>query len=185
MLAYLRQTHVFRPEIVPPEAEAVRFVHHQQRDLQLWQKPLKGERRKSLGRQIEQSCKSATKFSKNLRLLSRRLRAIQQQGGNAQALQLLNLISHQRNQRRDNECQVLLHQRRQLKAEALACAGRHHAQHVAAAHDIFDNLSLMRTELRKPEDPLQKIVDAIHASRYFFHSNPAETRDRLHRARYF
>jgi hypothetical protein len=37
----------------------------------------------------------------------------------------------------------------------------------------------MGTELRKPEDPLQKIVDAIHASRFFFHSNPMETRNRL------
>jgi hypothetical protein len=49
------------------------------------------------------------------------------------ALERLDLVLHQRHQRRDHERQVRPHQRRQLVAERLARAGGHHHQHVAAA----------------------------------------------------
>ena len=61
------------------------------------------------------------------------------------------LILHERDQRRDDERDARGEQRRQLVAERLARAGRHHREHVAAGQDRLDGLALPRPELGEAE----------------------------------
>ncbi len=69
MLAHLGQPHIFRPEIVSPEAQAVGFVHHEEPRLQLRQDALERRRREPFGRDIEQSRKTSLEFGEYFALL--------------------------------------------------------------------------------------------------------------------
>jgi hypothetical protein len=140
----------------------VGFVHHKQPRLQLREYALERRRGESFRRHVEQSRETSLQFGENLALLLVALRAIHEQHGNIQMLQLSHLIGHQRDQRRDDDGQTLQHQGRKLKAQALACACGHDADDVVAGHDVLDNLPLVRAKLRELEDPLQDVVNAVH-----------------------
>ena len=64
----------------------------------------------------------------------------------AEILQLRGLILHKRNPRRDHNCRLLQHERRQLVTKRLASAGRHHHANVAAAKQAADDFFLPRPE---------------------------------------
>ena len=90
------------------------------------------------------------------------LRAIQQEYGNPNGLQLMHLVCHQRDQGRNHNGEAFQYQSWKLKAQALAGACRHDADHVIAVQNVLNNFSLVRTKVREPEDPLQKIINAVH-----------------------
>ena len=68
---------------------------------------------------------------------------VQECGAHAQLAQRVDLVLHQRDQRRDDDADAIAQQRRNLVAQRLAAAGGHQHQRVAAAHHVLDHLGLM------------------------------------------
>jgi hypothetical protein len=121
----------------------VRLVHHEQRDLALQQ-------------QISKKSRSRNRSGVTYRIFPRRrptrlLRALCSRavsdgvdgpGVDAQLVELVRLVLHQRDQRRDHHGQPGQQQRRELVDQRLARAGGHHHQRVAAVQDGADHLLL-------------------------------------------
>ena len=76
--------------------------------------------------------------------------------GDAEAPHLLDLVAHQRDQRRDDERQPAVEHRGQLVAERLAAAGRHDGEDVLAGEHRRDDLRLAGAETVVAEDGLQR-----------------------------
>ena len=77
---------------------------------------------------------------------------VEARGGDAERLELPHLVAHQRNQRRDDDGQPAVDDRRQLVADRLAAAGRHDGEDVLAGQDPGDDLALAGPERVVAED---------------------------------
>ena len=86
-------------------------------------------------------------------------RAVEEGGMNAQLFQRADLVVHQRDQRahhhRDAAALALAHDGRHLVAQALAAAGGHQHQCIAAADHVLDDGRLFAAEGRVAEDFVQ------------------------------
>ncbi len=78
-------------------------------------------------------------------------------------LERLDLIGHERHQRRYDQGSPLQDRRRELVAQALAAARRRHEQEPAPREQRFHRLALARTKLRVAQ-PRESHVDVAHAS---------------------
>ena len=76
---------------------------------------------------------------------------MQRAGGDAELAQRRHLVVHQRDQRRHDHRGAGAAQRRHLVADALAAAGGHQHQRVAAGHHVVDHLLLLAAKGRKAE----------------------------------
>ncbi len=169
LLAHLAKAQILGAEIVSPLADAVRLVDGQQRQLALGDDREKSRRAEPLRRHVEQSAESVAQPRHRLALLIPALPAAQHHRRNAQRAQLPHLVGHQRNQRRDDQRESAQRDGRQLIAEALARAGRHHHQRVAAGQHVVHNFALLQTELFESEDRGQDGINIAHG--WKFHSN--------------
>ena len=73
------------------------------------------------------------------------------------------LILHEGDEGRDDQGQVLAHERRELVAERLARSGRHDHQRVALAQGSLDGLGLTRTK-RLESEQLTKRGTRVHGA---------------------
>jgi hypothetical protein len=140
----------------------VRLVHGQQFRAKFLDDGLEAGREEPLGRDVEQAFEPALELRDHVALLGLRLRARQQRRVDLLVAELLNLVLHQRDQRRDDDRQPALHDGGQLVAQALARAGGHDAQHVAPAQHVLDHLPLRRAEIVESEMLLQVIAQVRH-----------------------
>ena len=74
------------------------------------------------------------------------------------ALERLDLVLHQRDERRHDQRQVRAHERGQLVAERLARAGGHHHEHVAVRQRRPDRVGLPGPERGEAEQLVQRTV---------------------------
>lgn len=81
---------------------------------------------------------------------------------NAKPLERDHLIIHQGGQRRDDDAWFVRDQCRQLIAQRLAGAGRHHRQHRTPGKDMFDHLVLAGAEPVKAEHLAEQLLRAGH-----------------------
>ena len=88
-------------------------------------------------------------------------RRIEIGGLDAGLRQRLDLILHQRDQRRDDDARAGPDQRGDLVAQRLAAAGRHQRERVAAGNHRRDDVGLVRTELPKAEDIGEHLLRAL------------------------
>ena len=77
-----------------------------------------------------------------------RERAVIEDRGHAVAGERVHLIFHQRDERRDDDRQAVAHERRRLKAERLASAGRQDDDRIASGEDGVHRFVLQRPERR-------------------------------------
>src|SRR3546814_18763924 len=77
-------------------------------------------------------------------------------GGNARLAERVDLILHQRDQRRHHDAVALTHERGNLVAQRLAAAGRHQSQRIAAFAEAFDHGLLLVAETGVTEHVLQQ-----------------------------
>src|SRR6185436_20021534 len=76
----------------------------------------------------------------------------------------VHLIFHQRNERRDDHRQAVAHERRRLKAERLASAGRQDDDRIASGEDGVHRLVLQRPERGvAPVTPQHRLKQIAHA----------------------
>jgi hypothetical protein len=156
-------------EVVSPFRQAMRFVHDEQVHMVLPQpfeeggifEPLRGGEDEFHFRRLD--------GLKRILQLGRVNRGIHLPRPDAERPQLVGLVLHQRDQRRDDNCDTRQVQRGQLITERFACAGRHDGDRVAAVHDRADDVLLSRPELVQPERSAHQLFDgtkrrAAHAA---------------------
>ena len=80
------------------------------------------------------------------RLLAIAVRGRQRCRADADRFGAPDLVVHQRDQRRDDQCRAVAHERGQLVAERLAGTGRHHRESVLAREDAADHVLLDAAE---------------------------------------
>ena len=110
----------------------------------------------SLGRHIEQPERAVAQAGGDAAALVGVGGGIERSGGNAERVELGDLVAHQRDQRRDDQRERMPRQRRKLIAQRLARAGRHHRQHVLAGERGGDDLLLAGAEVGEAVDRGQR-----------------------------
>ena len=134
-----------------PLADAMCFIDGQLRDVPVKRAFQKRLQHQSLRRDVEHPVLAP------MQPAPARLCLVPVQGGiqvgrrDPAGLQRIDLIFHERNERRNYNGQPLAHQRRQLKTKRLAAAGRHQYKHVVSGERIADDLPLQWPELVVPE----------------------------------
>ncbi len=86
---------------------------------------------------------------------------VEPRGDGAGAPQLLQLIGHERQQRRDDDGDAGQLERGELIGQRLAGARRHDGQHVLAGEEVADDLLLAGTEVTQVELAAQTADDRI------------------------
>ena len=120
--------------------------------------------RQPLGREEEEA--QLARFEQAPRLVDLGIGAhrVQRRGGDAERAELAHLVAHQRDQRRDDERQPAVEDRRQLVADRLAAAGRHDREDVLAGEDPVDDLALAGPEIVVAEHRFQRRAGVRRAS---------------------
>ena len=90
-------------------------------------------------------------------------RAVEEQRRHPGGAQLLDLVFHQGDQRRDHHGQAGEEQRRDLVAQRLAPAGGHHRQGIFARQHVVDHLALVRAEGVVAEGVFEDGSGGLHA----------------------
>ena len=154
-----RELQVFRAEIVAPLRDAMRFVDGEQGQLAGFVERIEhGQRaveQQALGGDVDEVERAVEdRLFDGLRRapVERRIEA----GGlDAELDQRVDLVLHQRDQRRDDDGAAGAEQGGNLVAQALAAAGRHQHQRVAATGHMVDDLGLRAAEGGVAEDVAQ------------------------------
>ena len=127
----LAEREVGRPEVVAPLRDAVRLVDRDQRRAATFSSSapelVAGER---LRRGQDEQRAALRDPRQRGAAIGDADRAVEPDRGDAELLQLRELVLEQREQRRDDDRRLRQEQRRELVAERLAAAGRQHEQHV-------------------------------------------------------
>ena len=148
----LRQLAVFQPEVMAPLTDAMRLVDRERADAQTRGK-LEKTRRKQPFRCDEYKVMTARgDLALGTAKLGEIHPAMQRDGRIAAGAQRIDLVLHQRDERRHHDIGASGDRRRRLVAERLTAPGRHHHQRVAALKPRPDRLRLKRPQrLKAPE----------------------------------
>ena len=109
-------------------------------------------------RHIDETQFAARDLIEDRAVFRRIVRRVQRRRGDAIAAQLRHLIAHQRDQGRHYDGEAVTNERRQLIAQRLAAAGRHHRQHIAAVENGGDDVALPRPEGFEAEGGAQRAL---------------------------
>ncbi len=120
----------------------MRLVDDEPGDRQLVEEPQELIGRESFRRHIQQPQAPGTRGAQYVVAALGGQHRMQRAGPNPAAVQLVDLILHQRDERRYHERRARQHDRRQLIGERLPRSGRHHSEHVVSAQDRADDLLL-------------------------------------------
>ena len=146
------QAEVRGAEVVSPLGDAVRLVDAEERELHPRQRLLHRRRVDRLGRDHHQLDRALADGGRIGGALLGRAGRIDAHHRDAGRLELAVLILDERQQRRDDQCRPLQHQRGQLIGQRLAAAGRHDRQRVATRQHRLDDLRLPGSKLPDVED---------------------------------
>ena len=166
LIAQPPELAVLGPEIVPPLADAVRLVDGDEPHAAFAQEAAQAIAAladEPLRRHVEQPARIGSNPRQHLVALRQRQRAVQVGGRHAIHPKAIDLILHQRDQRRNDERhaaarrgRLWVDDRRRLEAQRLAAAGRQHDDAVAALEDRLHRLALQRTEVGEPPDTMKR-----------------------------
>ena len=139
-----------------PLADAMRFVDGQRRDIPTHDARKKVRHQQSFGRNEQNLGASIFKTSQPAPRLAIIKRRVDRRCRYTRGLQLIDLILHQRNERRHHHRKPVAHQRRQLVAQALARARRQNGHRVAPGERCLHDLALQRPEFVVAEHLLEQ-----------------------------
>ena len=142
-----------------PLAHAVRLVDGEQRDLDRAQQLEGRGHHEPLGGDVQKLEATGPQVAQDRRGLICREGRVQELGGDAVGVQGVDLVFHERNQRRDDDRGAGAMQRRDLEAERLAAPRGHEDERVAAGDEVLDDLALVRAERVVAEDAAERVVD--------------------------
>ncbi len=155
-----RQAQVLLAKIMAPLADAMRFVDgHQRQQATLVQRVEHGQetrRQDALRRRIQQHQPARQQLALDVARLTAVQRAVEKRGVHADLFERTDLVLHQRDQRADDQrhtaAGAVARDRRHLVGQALAAAGGHQHQGVAAVDDVIDDVDLQAAETVVAED---------------------------------
>ena len=127
-LGELGQREVVGPEVVAPLGDAVRLVDGEERHRAALEEPLGRLAVEPLGRDVEQVELAREVGAFDRGTLGGLLARVEVGGAHAVAHERVDLVVHERDERRHHDARALAEQRRDLVAEALAAAGGHRAR---------------------------------------------------------
>ena len=126
------EAEVVRAEVVAPLRDAVRLVDDEQPDVRRAQRLGEARRREALRGDVEQAHLARGGARQRGAVGRRVLLGVDQRGAaRGDALERLDLVLHERHERRDHHREVVADQRRQLVAQRLAGARGHDDEDVA------------------------------------------------------
>ena len=152
-----RELQVFRPEVVAPLRHAVRFVDSEQRDVDLVeqrQRPLAEQPLRGDVEKVDVTGPQPRLDTEHLAVRKRRIEARRPHPGLQEPI---DLIAHQRDEGRDDDCRAGTDEGRNLVAERLPAARRHQDQAVAARDRVLDDRLLPAAEPLVAEDATQQV----------------------------
>jgi len=161
-------------EVVPPFADAMRLVDRDQRQLHLdGQAPeaIEGRPFRCDIEEIQLAVPEALD-----RPLAVPIGGRQRGRVDAERFGRADLVVHQRDQRRDDQRRAVASERRQLIAERLARAGRHHGKRVLTGNNSANDILLHPAECMETENGLENRL------RVAGHSAASACKDRARRA---
>ena len=138
----LIEPEIIGPEIVAPHRETMRFVDREKRDRALAERFQKRPTPETFRRDVDELEFASRQCADALALFFGRDRAVYQRGRNSAALERVDLVFHERDQRRDDDGGAFEQERGQLVAKRFAAAGRHHDERIGAAGDRVDHFLL-------------------------------------------
>ncbi len=169
-----RQLAIFGAELVAPLRHAMRLVDREQRQRQARQPLHRAVAQQPLGRDIQQIELLLDQVARDAARLGGIQVGVQRAGRDAKLPQRRHLVVHQRDQRRDHDGGAGTTQRGDLEADALAAAGRHQDQGVAACDDVVDRLFLLAAKPGKSEHATQHRRRRLRKQRLQHGSVPAD-----------
>ncbi len=126
----LAQPAVVGPEVVAPFRDAMGFVDDEARDRHVAQHLHEMIRREPLRRDIEQAQLARSGRPDRVRARIGGQHRVQRRGADPPPVELVDLVLHQRDERRHDQRRARQHQRGQLEPQRLPGAGRHDGQDV-------------------------------------------------------
>ena len=141
---------------MPPLADAVRLVDREQRDVGAADQLAEALVVEALRRDVQQPQPACADVVAHGPVVVASQRRVQPPRGNAPRSQGVDLVFHQRDQRRNDQRQPGQHQGGQLVAERLAAAGRKDCGCGPPGQQMPHHFRLARLELREAEMPLQQ-----------------------------
>ena len=138
-------------EVVPPLGNAVRLVDGEQAHPRAGEAVRGAAALEAFRRQVEQPDLAALDLRPAGVHLILRQGAVEVGRGNAPAIERVDLVLHERDERGEHDREAALHQRGHLVAERLAAPGRQHDEHVAPFHDLTDGVGLAWAEVAEAE----------------------------------
>ena len=157
-----RELQIVGTEVMAPLRDAVRLVDRKKRDLRLTELREEALVVEALGRDIQQLQASVAQAAGNGPHLIRGEARVEPRRLDALAREQVDLILHQRDQRRHDDRHAFEQQRGQLVAEALPRPGREDGEGGAAREQRLDDLLLARTERRVSEARGEDLGGAGH-----------------------
>ncbi len=136
---------IFGTEVVPPLADAVRFVDRHELHVALGEpvdEPVTALAGQTFRRYVEQPIAAFAQAGRDRVLLVRAQRAVVESRRDTVADEGVDLILHQGDERRYDDAEARADERRRLEAERLAAAGGHHDDRVATFQDGVHGLPL-------------------------------------------
>ena len=143
----------------------MRLVQGEQADFAALQQIEEARGHQTLGRHIDQVKLATLDLPFDLHRVAPVQRGVEVGGIDADLTQGIDLIAHQRDQRRDDHRDTGPHQRRDLEAQRFAAAGRHQHHRVASGDHMVDDAGLLSPERVIAIDPtqgFQRRVAAFH-----------------------
>ena len=174
-LAQRGELAVFRTEVVPPFADAVRFIDGDLRHLPLAQIVEKARQHQPLGGGVEQLVLPLPQAAQASARVIRSERGVEKSGRDSARRELVHLILHQRDERRDDDRQTITQQGWELKAERLSAARGQQREDVAARERIGNDLLLKRSEGLVTEDAFERGKQGRHWGKFQVPSSKYQT----------
>ncbi len=153
---------VVAAEIVAPLRDAMRLVDREQRDLDAVQQVEAMRHHQPLRRDVEQVEPAVADRALDRSRLAGRQSGIERRGPHPGLPQRVDLVLHQRDQRRHHDAEPGAQQRRHLIAQRFAAARRHQHDRIAAGRDVRDDLLLLAAKAGKAEDAAQHVERGLH-----------------------
>ena len=145
------ELEVVRTEVVPPLRDAVRLVDCEERDRHLRELGEEALVVEPLRRHVEELQPPGAEALRDIAHLLGAEAGVEPGGIDALSYEGVDLILHERDQRRDDDGDSVEQQCRELVAKALAGPGREHSERRATVEQRVDDLLLPGAEVREPE----------------------------------
>ena len=165
-LAHATQAKVIRSEVVPPLAQAVRFVHRQQRNLHAAQQIHEALLRKAFGGHVQHLQLAISQSLHHLAVFLSPEGGVHRRSGNPPGLQCVHLVLHQGNQGRDHHREPGPAQRRELVAERFTTTRGHDTHGIPTGKNSLHHFVLPRAKCIETKIGTQRLLHICYLSEF-------------------